>query len=370
LAEPTEPGVASLNVRPPVDRTVRLRSPGAEFEGMLGAHLRDRRRNALGLAVAGNIIPVAIATATDFSSHHPIFFVGAVGACIPPLVVTVVPRRWQVVRRIAAYAGLPMLTLMQAYSGGAASPYAVLMMMAMVWFGFQASDREVLAMVVVLAGCAYLPMLLVGAPAFPVHWGNATLLVLIGATVAGSLRMAMRETMRVTERLRREAVIDPLTGLLNRRGWEPSAQKALDQARRLGSMVAIVTLDLDGFKQVNDSSGHDYGDRILRETADRLLATMRASDVVARLGGDEFAALLIQSTPEGAIGAIKRLREITPAPVTFSAGIAIWEAPETLSELLRRADLAMYAAKASGGDRAEMAPTALTPEALGSLRAA
>jgi diguanylate cyclase (GGDEF)-like protein len=225
-------------------------------------------------------------------------------------------------------------------------------------------------MVVVLAGCAYLPMLLVGAPAFPVHWGNATLLVLIGATVAGSLRMAMRETMRVTERLRREAVIDPLTGLLNRRGWEPSAQKALDQARRLGSMVAMVTLDLDSFKQVNDSSGHDYGDRILRETADRLLATMRGSDVVARLGGDEFAALLIQSTSEGAIGAVKRLREITPAPVTFSAGIAIWESRETLSELLRRADLAMYAAKASGGDRAEMAPTALTPEALGSLRAA
>jgi diguanylate cyclase (GGDEF)-like protein len=347
-----------------------LQPARAELVGMVGAHLRDRRRNALALAVAGNIIPVAIATATDFASHHAVFFVGAVGACIPPVVVTLVPRRWKLVRRAAAYAGLPMLTLMQAYSGGAASPYAVLMMMAMVWFGFQASDREVLAMIAVLAACAYLPMLLVGPPAFPVHWGNATLLVLIGATVAGSLRMAMRETNRVTERLRREAVIDPLTGLLNRRGWEPSAQKALEQARRVGSMVAMVTLDLDNFKQVNDSSGHDHGDRILRETADRLLATMRASDVVVRLGGDEFAALLIHSTPEGAVGAVKRLREITSAPVTFSAGVAIWESRETLSELLRRADLALYAAKACGGDRAEMAPAALTPEALGSLRAA
>src|SRR5690349_20010239 len=155
---------------------------------MLGAHLRDRRRKAVALAVTGNIVPVAIATAIDISSHRPVFFVGAVGACIPPLVVTAVPPRWKLVRRIAAYAGLPMLTLMQAYSGGAASPYAVLMMMAMVWFGLQASDREVLAMIGVLAACAYLPMLLVGAPAFPVHWGNATLLVLIGATVAGSLR--------------------------------------------------------------------------------------------------------------------------------------------------------------------------------------
>lgn len=344
--------------------------PWAEFQCMLGEQLRAPRRNALALAVAGNVIPVAIATATDFSSHHPVFFVGAVGACIPPLVVTVVPRRWQFVRRLAAYAGLPLLTLMQAYSGGAASPYAVLMMMAMVWFGFQASDREVVGMIGVLAACAYLPMLLVGAPAFPVHWGNATLLVLIGATVAGSLRLATRETMRVTEKLRREAVIDPLTGLLNRRGWEPSAQRALEQARRIGGMVAMITLDLDHFKQVNDASGHDHGDRILRETADRLKATMRASDVVARLGGDEFVALLIQSTPEGAIGAVKRLREITPGPVTFSAGIAIWEPRETLSELLRRADLALYAAKAGGGDRADFAPAALTAEALGSLRAA
>lgn len=342
----------------------------ADLLGMSGDRLSLTRKRSVMLAVAGNVVPIAVATATDFSSHHPVFFVGAVGGCVAPVVVTALPERHRVLRRLAAFAGLPLLTLLQAYSGGAASGYSVLMMMAMVWFGMQASDREVLAMIAVLAGCAYLPMLVVGAPAYPVRWGNATVLVLIGATVAGSLRMATRETIRLTDRLRREAVVDPLTGLLNRRGWVPAAEHALEQARRIGSMVAIVTFDLDEFKQLNDSLGHDEGDRVLRETADRIRATMRGSDVVARLGGDEFAALLIHSTPEGAMGAAKRLREIAPPPVTFSAGIATWHEGEDLADLLRRADLALYAAKAGGGDRAEMAPRALTAEAVNALHAA
>jgi diguanylate cyclase (GGDEF)-like protein len=337
---------------------------------MSGVRLSLTRKRSVMLAMAGNVVPIAIATATDFSSHHPAFFVGAAGGCVVPLAVTTLPARRRLLRRIAAFAGLPLLTLLQAYSGGAASGYSVLIMMAMVWFGMQACDGEVLAMIAVLAACAYLPMLVVGAPAYPVRWGNATVLVLIGATVAGSLRMATRETIRLTDRLRREAVIDPLTGLLNRRGWEPAAERALEQARRIGSMVAIVTFDLDEFKQLNDAFGHDEGDRVLRETADRMRVTMRASDVVARLGGDEFVALLIHSTPEGATGAVRRLREITPAPVTFSAGIATWQQSEDLADLLRRADLALYAAKAAGGDRAEMAPRALTAEAVSALHAA
>jgi diguanylate cyclase (GGDEF)-like protein len=342
----------------------------AELHRMFGDRFTLNRKRAMRLALAGNVLPIAIATATDFSAHHTAFFVGAAGGCIAPLVVTAAPRRWRVVRELAAFGGLPMLALMQSYSGGVASGYSVLMMMAMVWFGLQASDRQVIVMIGLLVACSYLPMLVFGAPAYPVHWGNATILVLVGSTVAGSLRTARRETVRLTERLRREAVIDPLTGLLNRRGWEPAAHAALEQAARTGSLVAVVTFDLDEFKQLNDSCGHDEGDRVLRATADRIQATMRASDVVARLGGDEFAALLVHSTPDGAIGAVRRLREITPEPVTFSAGIATWENHERLEDLLRRADLALYAAKAAGGDRAEMAPSPLTASAVGALSVA
>ncbi len=341
---------------------VRLLRVAAELRPVGAERFTTRRARAVGFALAGNVIPVAIATATNWSSHHTVFFVGAVGACAVPLIVTMVPPRHRTIRRAAAFAGLPMLTLLQAYSGGAASGYSVLMMMAMVWFGLQGSDEEVVAMIVLLAACSYLPMLLVGPPAYPVSWGNATLLVMIGATVAGSLRLAMRETRRLTERLRQEAVIDPLTGLLNRRGWELAAQQTLAQARRSGAFVSLIAFDLDEFKQLNDTLGHDEGDRVLRETADRMLRTLRASDVVARLGGDEFAALLTATSPNAAITVLGRLREITPSRASFSAGIARWADDEQLDDLLRRADLALYAAKAGGGNRTEHAPKAFASD--------
>lgn len=320
---------------------------------------RAQRSRALRIAVLGNLVPIAVATATDFASHGTAFFVGAAGACIAPIVVTAVSRRHRVVFYAAAFGGLFALTALQANTGGAASGYSVLMMMAMVWFGLQATDRELIAGLIVLAVCSYLPMLVIGPPAYPVDWGHATLLVLVGATVAGSLRTVTRETQRLTTRLRREAVIDDLTGLLNRRGWRDAAQRELARAARGGVPIAMVMLDLDELKEVNDSMGHDEGDRLLEDTADRLRAALRAGDTVARLGGDEFGALLTDATLDRAIGALERLREVTPDRGAFSAGVAAWNGSEELDELMRRSDVALYAAKTAGGNRAEMAPQAL-----------
>ena len=312
-------------------------------------------------------MPIAVATATDFSSHGTAFFVGAVGACIAPIVVTTVTRSHPVPFYLAAFGGLPALTLLQADTGGAASGYSVLMMMAMIWFGLQATDRELVAGVFVLAACSYLPMLLFGPPAYPVEWGHATLLVLIGGSVAGSLRAVTRETQRLTRRLRQEAVIDELTGLLNRRGWGHAAGRELARADRGGNPVALVLLDLDGLKEVNDSMGHDEGDRVIRETADRMRAALRGSDIVARLGGDEFVALLTDATLDGTLEAVERLSDVTPRLGGFSTGIAAWNEREDLDELMRRADVALYAAKSNGGGMVEIAPQALpaTPEDIG-----
>src|SRR5213076_2946537 len=113
-----------------------------------------------------------------------------------------------------------------------------------------------IAGIVVLAACSCLPMLVIGPPAYPLDWGHAILLVLIGATVAGSLRAVTRETQRLTERLRREAVHDDLTGLLNRRGWRDAACRELAQAARSQDSVGIAVVDLDDLKQINDSMGH------------------------------------------------------------------------------------------------------------------
>jgi diguanylate cyclase (GGDEF)-like protein len=320
-----------------------------------------QRRRALRFAVLGNALPVAVATATDFSSHHTVFFIGAAGACVAPIVVTMVTRKHPIPFYAAAYGGIPALTMLQAYSGGAASPYAVLMMMAMIWFGVQTSDRELAIGMGVLAACAYLPMLIFGSPAYPVHWGNATLLVLVGLGVAYSLRALTRETQSLNSRLLKEATVDDLTGLLNRRGWRMAAERELARAAREGSHVGLLLLDVDSLKEINDSRGHDEGDRVLSETAARMRTALRAGDVLARLGGDEFGALLMDNSDAQAMAAVDRLRQMTPELGSFSAGVAAWDGVQAIDELLRRADVALYTAKTGGGARVEVAPPTLEP---------
>jgi diguanylate cyclase (GGDEF)-like protein len=317
-------------------------------------------------ALLGNCLPIAVATATDFSSHHAVFFIGAIGACLAPLGVTLISRRHRIPFYFFAYEGIPALTMMQAYSGGAASGYAVLMMMAMIWFGIQATDRELIAGLVMLGACAYLPMLIFGPPAYPVEWGHATVLVLVGCAVAGSLRAVTRETQALSARLRGEAVEDDLTGLLNRRGWRDAGGRGLARAKRSGRPVGMLLLDLDNLKEINDTRGHDEGDRVLRETADRMRLALRAGDVLARLGGDEFAVLLTEATPDEVVAAANRLTALTPELGSFSAGVASWDGTESLDEMLRRCDVALYSAKTSGRGRAsvEIAPQSLGSEDL------
>ncbi len=320
-----------------------------------------QRRRALRFAVVGNVVPVAVATATDFGSHHTVFFIGAIGACVAPVAVTLVTRRQPIPFYAAAYGGIVALTMLQAYSGGAASGYAVLMMMAMIWFGVRASDRELAVGMGVLAACCYLPMLIFGSPAYPVEWGHATVLLLIGFSVAFSLRAVTRETQTLNSRLLKEATVDDLTGLLNRRGWRTAAEREMSRAAREGTSVGLLLLDLDSLKEINDTRGHDEGDRVLVETADRMRTELRAGDILARLGGDEFGALLMDTEDGQAMAAVARLNEVTPELGSFSAGVAAWDGEEPLDELLRRADVALYTAKTDGGSRVEIAPPTLEP---------
>jgi diguanylate cyclase (GGDEF)-like protein len=234
-------------------------------------------------------------------------------------------------------------------------------MMAMIWFGLQTTDRELAVGLGVLAACSYLPMLIFGPPAYPVDWGYATLILMVGASVALSLRALTRETVKLNERLMRDATIDDLTGLLNRRGWRMAAERELARAGRDGSAVALVVLDLDRLKEINDTRGHDEGDQALCNTAERMRSAFRASDVLARLGGDEFAALLTDNSDGQAMAAVERLRGATPELASFSAGTAAWNGTESLEEMMRRADVALYAAKTDGGNRVELAPVALEP---------
>jgi len=155
------------------------------------------------------------------------------------------------------------------------------------------------------------------------------------------------------------ALNDPLTGLANRRLLADRMSMALIHARRNSSAMAVVCLDLDGFKQINDTFGHASGDTLLKLVAQRLLATVREEDTVARLGGDEFIiALWHVSDIDYAAGVASRAIEALAQPydiagssvkITTSAGISIYpEHGEDAETLMKNADLALYEAKAAG----------------------
>ena len=169
------------------------------------------------------------------------------------------------------------------------------------------------------------------------------------------------ELKRVETELQDLAVRDPLTGLLNRRGFDRALGQHLALVRRYGPVGALLVLDLDGLKAVNDRHGHEAGDQVIAQVADVLRRRLRSSDTVARLGGDEFAVLLPQVARHQAegiaaelVGTIRHQTEIghPGRDVTASIGVALFDPPgQTAQEVLSAADRAMYAAKTAGRDR-------------------
>ncbi|MBO6579301.1 MAG: diguanylate cyclase [Thalassospira sp.] len=162
-----------------------------------------------------------------------------------------------------------------------------------------------------------------------------------------------------TDQIRDLAFHDPLTRLPNRIIFEDRLRKAMDRAKRNKKQVAVVFIDLDGFKQINDGLGHVAGDRILINTGQRLINSVRASDTVARIGGDEFTVILedletdaeVHGIADKILGAIAAPMELGDGSyrVGASLGIAIYpEHARTLDTLIHIADQAMYAAKAEG----------------------
>ena len=156
------------------------------------------------------------------------------------------------------------------------------------------------------------------------------------------------------------AYSDPLTGLANRTSLGPAFEQAVERARRRSTRLASLFIDLDGFKQINDSHGHQAGDRFLVETGRRLRASLRASDLVARLGGDEFFAVLedlqeidaIEAVARKLLVEVQRPFELAPgalARASASIGISIFpdDAQDAVT-LMKHADRAMYRAKESG----------------------
>jgi diguanylate cyclase (GGDEF)-like protein/PAS domain S-box-containing protein len=172
------------------------------------------------------------------------------------------------------------------------------------------------------------------------------------------------ERVVLEEELTRQAFHDGLTGLANRALFRDRLDQALARSIRLGDQLAVLLVDLDGFKGVNDSLGHDAGDNLLRQVSGRFDELLRPSDTLARLGGDEFALLLEGANEQQARAVAGRLLDRLAEPATIaghelalgaSIGIVVHPGgPGSSEELIRQADVAMYAAKEAGRGRHEV----------------
>lgn len=194
-----------------------------------------------------------------------------------------------------------------------------------------------------------------------------------GRYVVLSSARDITERKNLEAALLREATTDPLTGIRNRRQFFVDANREFARALRLGAGLAVLMLDIDHFKNINDRHGHHAGDAMLRSFAACCADALRSYDIFGRLGGEEFAVVLPASTPEDGMETAERLRrrisrlsvvyDGTPLHCTVSIGVANLATPDlSFDDMLRRADRALYTAKANGRDRSEAAPQPVTEQ--------
>ncbi|MEO9080299.1 MAG: GGDEF domain-containing protein [Rhodanobacter sp.] len=212
-------------------------------------------------------------------------------------------------------------------------------------------------------------------PAFHEEWRQDLLYFasLVFLLPLAALLAAQVSRMRHTLRARRDALVialaevqrlaefDELTDLANRRRASAYLTVQHAQAQHTGSELSLILIDLDNFKQINDTLGHGAGDKALRAFADAARPLMRANDLMARWGGEEFLIIMPNTSPDNAYNAALRLLERVRAfssdnggPLSFSAGIAQWKPEESIAHTVVRADRCMYIAKRAGRNQISM----------------
>jgi diguanylate cyclase len=171
------------------------------------------------------------------------------------------------------------------------------------------------------------------------------------------IRKLQEELSELSEAVR----VDQLTGVLNRRGLDEAMTREMARAQRGGGLLSVALLDIDNFKSLNDTYGHNVGDTALQHLAKVIQTTMRPTDVVSRFGGEEFVILLPDTDLEAAVSTVKRLQRALTKQfflgnnekllITFSAGVALLKQDETEAAVIHRADQSMYLAKRTGKNR-------------------
>jgi diguanylate cyclase (GGDEF)-like protein len=341
----------------PSTRPQRIIDPlsGGDPEGGPGAPGRLRLAGAL-LFGTGAFTLAAVLTAPDPdpSDHRALAICGALYA-----IASVVLLAWRRPPSAVLHAICPLGSVATTAAVAVAEPVGLTLMFylwPMIVAAYFLPRREVAAnFAFAMAACGVALALWVD----PVLRLAMFMAVIAVVGVVAAVILSLREhVVRLVERLGALATHDYLTGALNRGAFEQRLEGELLRAGRVDAPCALIVLDVDHFKRVNDSFGHAAGDQVLRRLAAAVEGSKRRSDVFGRVGGEEFALLLPDTDLDGAVALAGKLRELLAAelgsghPVTVSLGVADVETSDGSARgLLHSADLALYAAKRSGRDR-------------------
>jgi diguanylate cyclase (GGDEF)-like protein len=270
--------------------------------------------------------------------------------------------RWKIA--IEALGMIAFITWVLWYTERLASPLVNLYLLPVITSSLTLGKLATLANVGLIAACYILlgsmsfeeMLSLRFAAGFAAQLGPVLLVAYITTMFSADIRYGLQHAKLLSE-------TDELTGLFNTRGFAIAANRLFGQAMRYGRAASVLMIDCDNLKTVNDSHGHDAGNRLLRQVANAVQSELRATDVPARYGGDEFIVLLPETPPKGALDVAERIRNAIggralgidgqQVAATVSIGIACYpEDGRSLDALAARADRALYQAKQEGRNKA------------------
>lgn len=370
---------------------------GNTAEGLLGAYLVNRFAGGLGFfhraqdlfrfaVLAGmlsttvsatlGVTSLALGGFADWTDYTPIWLTWWLGDAVgdilfaPLLLLCLVgpSPQWNQRKLFEAMAlGLSLFLAGWLVFGGLLSvdiknyPLEFLCIPFLIWIAFRFGELEAAMGVLLLSGIAIWGTLHGYGP-FVRESRNESLLLLqaflgVVGVMTISVAAIVTELRTTREELQRKVVTDPVTGLANYRRFEEAFNAEVERSRRNGRPFALLLLDLDGLKKINDTYGHLFGNQALRRVAIVLQFHSRAVDTAARYGGDEFAVLLPETEAERACRVAERIAERVADDgeeplLSISFGISVYpQGGDTIEEIFRTADAALYAMKRAGGSK-------------------
>ncbi|MHB8695387.1 MAG: GGDEF domain-containing protein [Solirubrobacteraceae bacterium] len=254
---------------------------------------------------------------------------------------------WQTTAGIIAV--IAYLTSVALLRDGAApsAGFGPLALLPVTWTTLRGRRAEFAVATVGIAAVYLVPAALIGAPHYPAgSWRAGIVFPAIAAVLGAAKLHLVNRVDDLMQRLEQLARTDDLTGLPNRRAWRELLDRALASARRTGQPLVVLLVDLDTFKQYNDTHGHPAGDRLLTHVASAWHGIMRDIDALVRWGGDEFAVLLPDCDDHQAEQVIERMCAVCP-DVRLCVGLAQWDQRVSADALVGQADDQLYRAKRS-----------------------